>query len=454
MTSDAPTPQPVPEGPFVASRFVSLSFDDDGALVVHSSRTGAIGVVAADQAETARRALLPTAVSHPPFTGVLADLVAGGMLIPQGMDEAQLVRDEYLERYDPTGLHLVILPTEECNFRCVYCYESFLRGEMPDSVQAGIRRFVAANTELQWLNVQWFGGEPLLAPGIMIEMSRWFQQHAERHGIEYVATATTNGALLTPEVADQIIPLGVGTFQITLDGVEHDHDARRQGRHGEKTFQAIMDNLRYLRSSDLDFKVILRHNFDPETLTRVDAYLNLIGAEFGGDPRFSTHWHPIGRWGGANDATLQVCEGRSAAHAVLQTRRAAAAVGFRDESLVDELQPHGSVCYAANPRSFVIGPDGLVYKCTVELDYHDRNLVGKLRPDGVMEMDWHKLALWCETDGLEGEKKCTTCWFSPGCHGAVCPKGWLDAGDVGCPPSKQMIGETLRYVRAESLLGA
>ena len=28
-------------------------------------------------------------------------------------------------------LHLIVLPTEKCNFRCTYCYEDFLNGKMP-----------------------------------------------------------------------------------------------------------------------------------------------------------------------------------------------------------------------------------------------------------------------------------------------------------------------------------
>jgi uncharacterized protein len=439
-------------GQFVASRFVSLSFDDDGSLIVHSSRTGAIGVVPPDQAEAARRALLPGVVTRAPLAGVLADLAGGGLLVPSGMDETQLVHDSYLQRYDHTTLHLIIMPTEHCNFRCVYCYESFLRGEMSPAIQDGIRRFVRSQQDLERLDVHWFGGEPLLAPGVVSELTGWFGEHTRQHGIAFDSGATTNGSLLTPEVADRIIPLGVRTFQITLDGVEHDHDLRRRGAHGEKTFQSIIDNLRHLRDSSYDFRVMLRHNFDPDSVRRLDRYLAMISEEFAGDPRFTTHWAAIGRWGGPNDADLLVCEGRSASHAILDARRAAAAAGFRDEALVASLQPNGSVCYAADPRSFVIGSDGGLYKCTVELDYHDRNQVGRLRPDGVMELDWHKMALWCETDGMETGKKCTSCWFSPGCHGATCPKEWMDHGDAGCPPAKQMIGETLRFIRSESLL--
>jgi len=437
---------------YVASRYISMAFDSDGALVVHSSRSGAVGVVPPEKAEQARRALLPNTVNVGPLDGILADLAAGGLLVPENMDESQLVHDSYLRRYDSSELGLIILPTEDCNFRCVYCYESFLRGEMAREVRDGVRRFVKGQVDLRRLDVHWFGGEPFLAPNVVVELAGFFHDHCKRNDIRFTSGATTNGSLLTPAVADRVIPLGVNYFQITLDGVAEEHDARRHGRGGEQTFQTILENLRYLRASDHAFTVMLRHNFDPASLRRLSDYLDMIKQEFGGDSRFTTHFEAIGRWGGPQDDELVVCEGRSGPHAIMEARRAAAQAGFRDQTILHELQPDGYVCYAANPRSFVVGPDATVYKCTVELDYHERNKVGVLRPDGVMELDWHKMALWCETDGMETGKKCTSCWFSPSCHGAVCPKEWMDENDVFCPPAKQTVHETLLFAREENLL--
>jgi uncharacterized protein len=439
-------------GQYVPSRFISMSFDNDGSLIVHSSRTGAIGVVEPAQAEEARRALLKDGVVNAPLTGILHDLADGGMLVPKEMDEAQLAHSSYLERYNHSKLHLIILPTEQCNFRCVYCYESFLRGEMTPELRAAIRRFVLAQEDLSVLDIHYFGGEPFAAPDTVIELAEWFSAHCERRGIKLDSSATTNGSLLTPSVADRVIPLGVKRFQITLDGVAEDHNARRVGAQGEETFQAIIDNLRYLHSSDLDFKIMLRHNFDPDSLERLDDYLAMIKDEFGGDERFETHWEWIGKWGGPNDDDLLVCEGRTGVRAIADARRRAAKVGFRDATIIHELQPNSYPCYAANPRSFVVGSDGTLYKCTVELDYHERNKVGVLRPDGVMDLDWRRMALWCETDGMESGKKCTSCWFSPSCHGAICPKEWMEENDVFCAPAKQTIQESLLFAREQTAL--
>ena len=44
-------------------------------------------------------------------------------------------------------MKLVILPTEECNFRCSYCYESFKEGKMDEDIQDRIVRYVENNVQ-------------------------------------------------------------------------------------------------------------------------------------------------------------------------------------------------------------------------------------------------------------------------------------------------------------------
>lgn len=439
---------------YVPTRFFSLSTLDDGTLVLFNSRTGAIGTVPPSDAPASRAALRRSARHEAPLQGILRDLQEGGFLIPDGTDEQALVHRQYVDKYDDRYLNLIILPTEECNFRCVYCYESFLRGTMPEGIREGIRRYVAGQNRLKRLDISWFGGEPLLAVDVVIELSRFFSAHCRQLGIAYSASMTTNGSLLTPDVAEALIAHGVRYFQITLDGVRHEHDKRRIAQSGGDTFDVILRNLRHLKSTPHPFVVALRHNFDPEGIDHLSEFIAMLKTEFGGDVRFTTLFQPIGKWGGPNDSDLSVCEGRAAAQRYLDARVLAVEAGFRGAFQLDSFRPNGFVCYAANPRSFVIGSDGRLYKCTVELDYHDRNIVGRLRPDGTMELDWRKMALWCETNGLDEGKKCGSCFFQPACHGAICPKQWMDANDCDCPPERIGIRQMLPLIVQESRLPA
>jgi len=37
-----------------------------------------------------------------------------------------------LATLNPKSLELILYPTEQCNFRCTYCYEDFLIGRMDE----------------------------------------------------------------------------------------------------------------------------------------------------------------------------------------------------------------------------------------------------------------------------------------------------------------------------------
>jgi len=437
---------------FVPTKFMSHTRTEDGALILYCAMTGAIGTIPPDKAETIQDALKRNARHIAPLDGVMEDLKRGGFLILEGTDELQILQERYHEmRQDENYLNLIILPTEECNFRCVYCYESFSRGKMQKEIREGIKKFIANQKHLKRLDISWFGGEPLFAPDIVIELSQYFHEYCLEHHIKLSADMTTNGSLLVPEVFEQIIQHGVRTFQITLDGLREDHNKRRIAADGGDTFDAILANLRYMKSTEHSFVVRLRNNFDPESIEKIQEFVNLMKIEFGGDPRFLMLFRPIGRWGGPNDKSLTIYEEQSVmCEMIVRANRIAVDAGFRDSASAN-LGPFSFVCYAAYPQSLVINPNGNIYKCTVELGKNERNVVGQIYPDGKMELNKDKLALWTKSNGMEGGK-CKSCFFAPACWGAACPKRWLDHKERHCPPQKIKIGDTLKLVEMQKNL--
>src|SRR5580693_1893213 len=98
--------------------------------------------------------------------------------------------------------HLIILPTEKCNFRCVYCYEDFKVGRMSEGVQRGIELLLINRAPtLNLLNLSWFGGEPLLARDIVLRLSRHAFSLSKKYGFRLTGGLTTNGYLLNKELA-------------------------------------------------------------------------------------------------------------------------------------------------------------------------------------------------------------------------------------------------------------
>ena len=52
---------------------------------------------------------------------------------------------------------IIILPTEKCNFRCVYCYEDFSVGKMSEETLISIEKMISRRAEqVQYLNIGWW----------------------------------------------------------------------------------------------------------------------------------------------------------------------------------------------------------------------------------------------------------------------------------------------------------
>lgn len=168
------------------------------------------------------------------------------------------------------ALELTILPTEQCNLRCTYCYEAFELGHMEAGVVTAIKQLITNRiTELHKLSVDWFGGEPLLAMDVIEEISGLAQQLADLHPeLEYKSSITTNGVLLTSEYAQRLSAVGVRHLHVSLDGPDGVHDQTRRLRGGRGTFRRIEQNLLAIRDSDTDTRVDLRVHVTPANSQR------------------------------------------------------------------------------------------------------------------------------------------------------------------------------------------
>ena len=66
------------------------------------------------------------------------ELVKWGYVIPEELDEDVLLRAIYVDSISDPRLQITILPTEQCNFRCKYCYESFPDKVMSEETQSAL----------------------------------------------------------------------------------------------------------------------------------------------------------------------------------------------------------------------------------------------------------------------------------------------------------------------------
>ena len=300
------------------------------------------------------------------------------------------------ERFAPLvstrRLDLIVLPTEQCNFRCTYCYEDFAIGRMkPEVVEALKSLIVRRVPTLDRLHVSWFGGEPLVARAIVKEVSALAKRDCRRHGVAFSSGASTNAHLLTPAVAAELVDAGVTHYQVTLDGPRAVHDSRRVLASGRGTFDRIWGNLTALRQTDLGFRVTLRVHFDAASLPFIGEFVEEIRTEFLRDPRFGVHFKALERLGGENDELIALMNHEREREAKAEL---GALTGMEPTpGPASRVPADEAVCYAARPNALVVRADGRLAKCTVAFS-DDRNDVGRLRANGSIEIDAAKLAPW------------------------------------------------------------
>jgi uncharacterized protein len=425
------------------SRFNAHTTTEHGVLILYNSYTGHTCAFPPRTAQRVRPLLSRSGVGGP-ITRIATYMIDNGFLVPKTVDEDARWDVRYgQQQYRTDVLQLILLASEDCNFRCVYCSQEFKRGSMLPEVRTGIRNLIMSRiAKLRGLQIGWFGGEPLLAFDVIEELAPFAQHVAKDHGVVFTSDITTNGYLLTPERSRKMVEWGITAYQITIDGTALDHDAHRPLKEGGPTFQQIVDNIVAMRRYSASFSVHLRVNFDRTNVNNLLPLFEVLKEQLGDDPRFQMRFRPVGKWGGPNDDQLSVCGLVEANRLITQLSDQAASIGLRTEGAADSVSPVESVCYAARPYNFVIGSDGKLMKCTVLLDTEPANVVGSISSDGKLNLDEDAFAQWVKPY-YHTDTMCRKCFFVPVCQGMLCPVPRLLKGERPCPPHKLAIKDTL-----------
>ena len=281
---------------------------------------------------------------------------------------------------------LILLPTEKCNFRCTYCYEDFAIGRMPPLVVASVKRLIANRiTEVSKFDLEWFGGEPLLAKDVMLDVSSYALQQAVAAGVEYTSYVTTNGYLLSQALFRQLLAVRIISYQISLDGDAEAHDVTRKTSSGGGSFERLWGYLLALRELEGEFVITLRLHVTRENQANLRGFVDRLLDAFGHDRRFRYFVKAISPL--SQNAMRNVPDTAAVQETSAYLRQR---LGIPPVTL-----EKGYICYAARPNSYVIRADGSLAKCTVAFK-SPANHVGNLGYDGDLELETDQLVKWFE----------------------------------------------------------
>jgi uncharacterized protein len=167
----------------------------------------------------------------------------------------------------------------DCNLACRYCYEGRHRGKHYMSretadllVEYGEKNCLQRGKSL---DVDFYGGEPLLSFDLVREIAGRLRASADNLGLDFTFSLVTNGTLLTEKSVRELACLGLKRARVTLDGPRENHDAYRPCVSGSGSFDIIIRNLRkvcdliavgiggnYTRENYRDFPLLLDYLCD------------------------------------------------------------------------------------------------------------------------------------------------------------------------------------------------
>ena len=135
----------------------------------------------------------------------------------------------------------------DCNLRCKYCFASTgdfhgPRGLLP--VETGKRALdwlVAHSGNRKNLEVDFFGGEPLMNFGALKEIVAYGREIEKRTGKVFWFTTTTNCIGLTDEVADYLNE-EMHNVVLSIDGRREVHDFMRPTINGKGSYDLVLKN--------------------------------------------------------------------------------------------------------------------------------------------------------------------------------------------------------------------
>ncbi len=145
-------------------------------------------------------------------------------------------------------LPITILTTYACNFKCSYCFQESSRTfdkmttETSDHVISWLK-YKVKQFGYQKLLINFYGGEPLVNQRTLKEIVSQMKPWCEGEGVEFKFMLQTNGYLMTSQLVDEYIEMGLDQVRISVDGVGEDHDRHRPLRNGKGTFDRVMKNI-------------------------------------------------------------------------------------------------------------------------------------------------------------------------------------------------------------------
>lgn len=272
---------------------------------------------------------------------------------------------------------------------------------MSDETADKLVEFVKNQINAKYLNITWFGGEPLLYPKRIDYLLERFEKleniKLQAHSI------VTNGTLIDDYVISIFKKYPLTGIQITLDGNRESHNSKRFYNSGKGTFDEILNNMDIFSKECPDTPISVRVNVDNSNRDEYVDVVKVISERFNGR-KISCYPGILRANKGCESGTFFTSKDYLEFCKILRAHKL--------ESNYPVSSQKG--CCATCVASHVVGPKGELYRCWEHVGKPDKE-IGTIYSDYVSNKKLFN-AFILDADCLEDEK-CVNCCLLPICSG-------------------------------------
>lgn len=345
-------------------------------------------------------------------------LKSNGFIVAQDIDEsARMHVLGKLLRYNKGIFRLDIAPTMNCNMECPYCFENKTNKKMDSDMVKSLTKFVSRNIEtnnVKDFEVTWYGGEPLLAKEIIMELSKEFINVCTEKKIKYRSQILTNGSLLDYNTAKFLKnECNINMAQITIDGLKEVNNARRKLKNGKDSFDIIINNIEMCKDI---IPIVLRVNVDKSNMEDAKKLISYFIDEKKWGNDIKLYFAPVQEWDNVtNSYNTDYCYDENE-FSEIDSKLFNEIYSRGNTKWIDMLYPKSSFIYcdAIRYNTFAIDPDGNLYTCR-EVIGDKKHSIGNITNGIAINESYSK---WLT---IELPDTCVKCSLLPLCQGG-CPR--------------------------------
>lgn len=403
---------------YKASKYNIFDYYDKGVLL-YNTYSGAFVFVPQEIKEKVSNILSLPYIDNSEFDKeLITELFQGGFLVDSDFDETESLKESYYKfRKNENYLSIILLASENCNFSCPYCFIYKKRAiDMQDSVYESVIKLIEKRlSKINHLKIQFFGGEPLLNHKRNITFLKKVNSLLLGRSIYKEFGIVTNGYLLDKEIFKDYLNQEVRFYQVTLDGSKKYHNLTRFTHNDRNTFMKIIENIFRCQEVDENFNFVIRINFQKDD-DKIDELIDYLKSRFYNDKRFNVVFRPVMDFKTHKiDEDISICskiEGQVKQMNFLLNYYSNRIIDY-DKHMIFLPKRISAWCEVQMFNSYIIGADGLIFKCDVEIGDVSFS-IGGIDEDGNIKMEMDNYFLNYDT---YKDEKCLKCKLLPICQG-------------------------------------